>query len=47
MLKKVEKKHIFIKIIALAIIGFFIAMAFIEPKANIQPIEKQIDKPLN
>lgn len=47
MLKKVEKKHIFIKIIVLAVVAFFVTMAFIEPKANVQTIEKTIEKPLN
>lgn len=46
MLKKEEKKHLLLKLTALAIITFFIAMAFIEPKPNVQLVEKQITKQL-
>lgn len=46
MLKKEEKKHLLLKLTILAIVAFFISMAFIEPKPNVQLIEKQITKPL-
>ncbi len=43
MAKKEEKKYLLVKIIALIIIAFFVAIAFIEPKTTTQHIEKQID----
>lgn len=46
MLKKEEKKHLLLKLTVLAIVTFFIAMAFIEPTPNVQLVEKQITKPL-
>ena len=46
MLKKQEKNHLLLKLTILAIITFFVAMAFIEPTPNVQLIEKQITEPL-
>lgn len=47
MIHKAEKKHLLLKITALLIIGFFVALAFIEPKTEINHIEKEITTPLN
>ncbi|MBR6730542.1 MAG: hypothetical protein IKL90_04280 [Alphaproteobacteria bacterium] len=47
MIHKEEKKHIFLKITALLIIGFFVVLAFIEPKPEITHVEKEIKTPIN
>ena len=46
MIKKEEKKHLFLKIIMLLVVIFFAVMAFIDPKPAIQTIDKTITKPL-
>lgn len=46
MAKKEEKKYLLFKIIALALVVFFVVIAFIEPKATITHVEKQIDTPV-
>lgn len=40
MFSKDEKKHYLLKFIAATIVIFLIALAFIEPKPNVQHIEK-------
>lgn len=40
MLNKSEKKYFFAKFLAVIIFIFFITMAFIQPKPNVQHIEK-------
>lgn len=46
MINKEEKKHLPLKIVLLAIAGFFIALAFIEPQPTTEHVEKQIEAPL-
>ena len=40
MFNKSEKKYIFAKILAVIVLVFFVAMAFIQPKPRVQHIEK-------
>ena len=47
MIHKEEKKHLLLKVTALLLIGFFVILAFIEPKAEITHVEKEITTPLN
>ena len=47
MIHKEEKKHIFLKITILLVVAFFVVLAFIDPKAEITHIEKEIQTPLN
>ena len=46
MINKEEKKHWPIKIILLAIVGFFVILAFIEPQPVTQHVEKQLNVPI-
>lgn len=40
MLNKSEKKYFFTKILLVVVLVFFVAMAFIQPKPNVQHVEK-------
>ena len=40
MLNKSEKKYFFAKFLAVIVLVFFVAMAFIQPKPRVQHIEK-------
>ena len=40
MITKYEKKYFFAKFLAVIALVFFVAMAFIQPKPNVQHIEK-------
>ncbi len=42
MIHKEEKKHLFLKITLLLLVGFFIILGLIEPKAEITHVEKEV-----